>query len=413
MSARAVGIGMDGDVGAGIGTSLGTRAGTGPGTGPNTGAGAGPGLGAGPGVGSGPDAGADACAARSAPVRVAVVGPTASGKSELALDLIEALAVDGAPAIDGDRGAGGAPAVDGPRAAGEDRGAEVVNADASQLYRGMDIGTAKLPLSQRRGVPHHQIDVLTVREEASVAAYQVRARADARAAEARGSRVLIVGGSGLYVRALTDDLDFPGTDPQIRSALEARAAAVGGRALWEELRRADPAAAERIEAANTRRVVRALEVLAVTGRPFSATLPRYEDLVPTVHLALRPERAALNARIDARARAIFDAGLIEEVRALVDEGLAEGTTAPRAIGYAQALAVLDGTMSREEAVEATAAATRKLASRQIKWFRRDPRVHWIDVALEPGGDWAPGERERVTRRALELVRAGERSAPRR
>ena len=413
MSARAVGIGMDGDVGAGIGTSLGTRAGTGPGTGPNTGAGAGPGLGAGPGVGSGPDAGADACAARSAPVRVAVVGPTASGKSELALDLIEALAVDGAPAIDGDRGAGGAPAVDGPRAAGEDRGAEVVNADASQLYRGMDIGTAKLPLSQRRGVPHHQIDVLTVREEASVAAYQVRARADARAAEARGARVLIVGGSGLYVRALTDDLDFPGTDPQIRSALEARAAAVGGRALWEELRRADPAAAERIEAANTRRVVRALEVLAVTGRPFSATLPRYEDLVPTVHLALRPERAALNARIDARARAIFDAGLIEEVRALVDEGLAEGTTAPRAIGYAQALAVLDGTMSREEAVEATAAATRKLASRQIKWFRRDPRVHWIDVALEPGGDWAPGERERVTRRALELVRAGERSAPRR
>ena len=374
MSARAVGIGMDGDAGAG--------------------------------------------AARSAPVRVAVVGPTASGKSELALDLIEALAVDGAPAIDGDRGAdgirgaSGAPDV-GPRSAVGDWGAEVVNADASQLYCGMDIGTAKLPLSQRRGVPHHQIDVLTVREEASVAAYQVRARADARAAEARGARVLIVGGSGLYVRALTDDLDFPGTDPQIRSALEARAAAVGGRALWEELRRADPAAAERIEAANTRRVVRALEVLAVTGRPFSATLPRYEDLVPTVHLALRPERAALNARIDARARAIFDAGLIEEVRALVDEGLAEGTTAPRAIGYAQALAVLDGTMSREEAVEATAAATRKLASRQIKWFRRDPRVHWIDVALEPGGDWAPGERERVTRRALELVRAGERSAPRR
>ena len=392
MSARAVGSG----------TGLDTRAGTGPGTGPNTSAGAVPGLGAGPGVGSGPDAGAE----RSAPVRVAVVGPTASGKSELALDLIEALAADEP------RGASGTPA-DEPRAAGGARGAEVVNADASQLYRGMDIGTAKLPLSQRRGVPHHQIDVLTVREEASVAAYQVRARADARAAEARGGRVLIVGGSGLYVRALTDDLDFPGTDPQIRAALEARAAAVGGRALWEELRRADPAAAERIEVANTRRVVRALEVLAVTGRPFSATLPRYEDLVPTVHLALRPERAALNARIDARARAIFDAGLIEEVRALVDEGLAEGTTAPRAIGYAQALAVLDGTMSREEAVEATAAATRKLASRQIKWFRRDPRVHWIDVALEPGGDWAPGERERVTRRALELVRAGERSAPRR
>ena len=392
MSARAVGSG----------TGLDTRAGTGPGVGPNTSAGAVPGLGAGPGVGSGPDAGA----ARSAPVRVAVVGPTASGKSELALDLIEALAADEP------RGASGTPA-DEPRAAGGARGAEVVNADASQLYRGMDIGTAKLPPAERRGVPHHQIDVLSVREEASVAVYQVRARADARAAEARGARVLIVGGSGLYVRALTDDLDFPGTDPQIRAALEARAAAVGGRALWEELRRADPAAAERIEAANTRRVVRALEVLAVTGRPFSAALPRYEDLVPTVHLALRPERAALNARIDARARAIFDAGLIEEARELIGQGLAEGTTAPRAIGYAQALAVLDGTMSRKEAVEATAAATRKLASRQIKWFRRDPRVHWIDVALEPGGDWAPGERERVTRRALELVRAGERSAPRR
>ena len=287
MSARAVGSG----------TGLDTRAGTGPGVGPNTSAGAVPGLGAGPGVGSGPDAGA----ARSAPVRVAVVGPTASGKSELALDLIEALAADE------------------PRAASGARGAEVVNADASQLYRGMDIGTAKLPPAERRGVPHHQIDVLSVREEASVAVYQVRARADARAAEARGARVLIVGGSGLYVRALTDDLDFPGTDPQIRAALEARAAAVGGRALWEELRRADPAAAERIEAANTRRVVRALEVLAVTGRPFSAALPRYEDLVPTVHLALRPERAALNARIDARARAIFDAGLIEEARGLIGQ----------------------------------------------------------------------------------------------
>ena len=323
-------------------------------------------------------------------VRIAVVGPTATGKSELALDLADALARD----------AGAAPG-----------GVEVLNADASQLYRGMDIGTAKLPPGQRRGHPHHQIDVLDVREDASVAAYQRHARADLEGAEARGARTMIVGGSGLYVRAVTDALEFPGTDRAVRAALQERARREGARRLWEELNEADPVSARRIEPANTRRIVRALEVLAVTGRPFSATLPRYEDLVPTVHLALRPERAALNARIDARARAIFDAGLIEEARALVDEGLAEGTTAPRAIGYAQALAVLDGTMSRKEAVEATAAATRKLASRQIKWFRRDPRVHWIDVALEPGGDWAPGERERVTRRALELVRAGERSAP--
>ena len=399
MSARAVGIGMDGDAGAGIGTSLGTRAGTGPGTGPNTGAGAGPGLGAGPGVGSGPDAGAE----RSAPVRVAVVGPTASGKSELALDLIEALAVDGAPAIDGDRGAGGAPAVDGPRAAGGDWGAEVVNADASQLYRGMDIGTAKLPLSQRRGVPHHQIDVLSVREEASVAVYQVRARADARAAEARGARVLIVGGSGLYVRAVTDALEFPGTDRAVRAALQERARREGARRLWEELNEADPVSARRIEPANTRRIVRALEVLAVTGRPFSATLPRYQDLVPTLHLALRVDRTALNARIDARTAAMFDAGLLGETEALMAAGLEEGRTAPRAIGYAQAIDVLRGRATGAEAVELTARATRRLAARQVKWFRRDPRIHWLDADLDDAGAWMPGERRRVTHQALRLV----------
>lgn len=317
----------------------------------------------------------------TAPLRVAVVGPTATGKSDLALDLIAAL--------------GEGPSSPAP--------AEVLNADASQLYRGMDIGTAKLSLAERRGIAHHQLDVLSVRDEASVAAYQAAARSDLGAIAARGARAVIVGGSGLYVRAVTDALEFPGTDPAVRAALEARAEAEGGRRLWEELRETDPAGAERIDPANTRRIVRALEVQAVTGRPFSATLPHYEDLVPTVHLALRPERGVLNARIDQRAHHMFDAGLVEETQALTAQGLREGSTAPRAIGYAQALAVLDGTMSVPEAAEATAAATRKLASRQVKWFRRDPRVTWIDVALTPEGAWCEGERERVVALAVRLV----------
>ena len=315
-------------------------------------------------------------------VRIAVVGPTATGKSELALDLADALARD----------AGAAPG-----------GVEVLNADASQLYRGMDIGTAKLPPGQRRGHPHHQIDVLDVREEASVAAYQRHARADLEAIEARGARTVIVGGSGLYVRAVTDALEFPGTDRAVRAAFQERVLREGARRLWEELNEADPASAQRIEPSNTRRIVRALEVLAVTGRPFSATLPRYEDLVPTLHLALRVDRAALNARIDARTAAMFDAGLVGETEALMSAGLEQGRTAPQAIGYAQAIDVLRGRITRADAIALTAQATRRLASRQIKWFRRDPRIHWIDAALDGAGTWRPGERRRVTHQALRLV----------
>lgn len=311
-------------------------------------------------------------------VRVAVVGPTATGKSEFALDLIEVL--------------------------GEQTRAEIVSADASQLYRGMDIGTAKLGPGQRRGVPHHQIDVLDVRQDASVAAYQVAARADLAGIASRGARGLIVGGSGLYVRAVTDALDFPGTDPDVRSSLAARARREGAGRLWEELRSRDPQAAERIEPHNTRRIVRALEVMTITGRPFTACLPAYEDLVATVHLALRPERAALNARIDRRAESMFDGGLVEETEALVGAGLCEGGTASRSIGYAQALAVLQGRMTAAEAVGATAAATRKLASRQIKWFRRDPRVQWLDVEVDPDGRWEPGDRRRAVRLAAQMVR---------
>ena len=316
------------------------------------------------------------------PTRIAVVGPTATGKSELALDLADALG-------------------DGPASS------EIVGADASQLYRGMDVGTAKLPLDERRGYPHHQIDVLDVTQEASVAAYQRHARADLAAIEARGRRALIVGGSGLYVRAVTDALDFPGTDPAVRAGLEERARAEGTRALWEEMAAVDPLSAQRIGESDTRRIVRALEVLAVTGRPFSATLPRYEDLAPTIHLALRPPREALNARINARAAAMFrpasGPGLIEETQGLIGAGLREGPTASRAIGYAQALAVIDGAMAIDEAIDATAAATRQLASRQLKWFRRDPRIHWIDMRLAPDGMPPDGERQRVLDIALSLL----------
>ena len=314
--------------------------------------------------------------------RVAVVGPTATGKSALALDLAERV-----------------------QAIGPAARAEIINADASLLYRGMDIGTAKPTPVERAHVLHHQVDVLSVRDRASVAAFQRSARGDIDAVESRGHLPIVVGGSGLYVRALTDDLDFPGTDPAVRARLSERAEREGAPVLHAELSRVDPVAAERIEASNTRRIVRALEVIEITGRPFSASLPRYEDIAPTIHLALRCQRALLDLRISARARAMFEGGLVEEAEALVAEGLREGETASRAIGYAQALAVIDGRLSVDEAVASTALATRQLASRQIKWFRRDPRVHWIDVDLDENGRCTDQERSRVTRQAWEHVLA--------
>ncbi len=284
---------------------------------------------------------------------VAVVGPTATGKSDLGLALAEAL------------------------------GGEVVNADAMQLYRGMDIGTAKLPLEARRGVPHHQIDVLDVTSEASVAAYQRAARADLAAIAGRGARGLLVGGSGLYVRAALDDLSFPGTDPALRAELTARAEQEGARALHAELARVDPAAAAVIDPANTRRVVRALEVVTLTGAPFAARLPEEAGLLPSVQVGLRLDRTALDERIARRARAMFDAGLVAETEALLAVHGAFGRTAARAVGYAQSLAVLAGDLTAEEALEATALATRQLARRQEKWFRRDARVHWFDAGEAP------------------------------
>ncbi|MEW1955914.1 tRNA (adenosine(37)-N6)-dimethylallyltransferase MiaA [Terrabacter sp. NPDC080008] len=280
---------------------------------------------------------------------VAVVGPTATGKSDLALDLAERL------------------------------GGEVVNADAMQLYRGMDIGTAKLPVEQRRGVPHHQLDVLDVTQEASVAGYQADARAHFGDIAARGRRPLLVGGSGLYVRAALDRLEIPPTDPQVRVRLEAEAGEIGADALHARLRTLDPAAGAAILPGNVRRVVRALEVIELTGRPFSASMPKRELACPAVILGLRVERPVLDERIARRVDRMWDDGLRAETEQLLTAGLRRGVTASRAIGYSQAMAVIDGAMGEREAREDTAQATRRYARRQEAWFRPDPRIVWLDA----------------------------------
>ncbi|NOV96892.1 tRNA dimethylallyltransferase [Isoptericola halotolerans] len=289
---------------------------------------------------------------------VAVVGPTATGKSDLALDLAEALS--GAAA------------------------AEIVNADAFQLYRGMDIGTAKVPPAERRGIVHHQLDVLDPQQDASVARYQTEARADLDAAAERGARAVVVGGSGLYLRALLDHLDFPGTDPAVRAALEERAEREGRRTLHAELERLDPAAAASIGPSNTRRIVRALEVIELTGLPYTANLPRQEYVRPTVQIGLDCDRATLDARVESRVERMWDAGLVEEVRGLAapaqgGSGAGLGVTAARAVGYAEVLRWFAGETTEAEARTAVVANTRRLARKQMGWFGRDPRVRWLDA----------------------------------
>ncbi|WP_256841309.1 tRNA (adenosine(37)-N6)-dimethylallyltransferase MiaA [Ornithinimicrobium cryptoxanthini] len=278
---------------------------------------------------------------------VAVVGATATGKSDLGLALAQRW------------------------------GGEVINADASQLYRGMDIGTAKLTSQERAGVPHHQLDVLDVTQEASVADYQAGARADLVAIRSRGHIPVIVGGSGLYVRALLDRLEIPPTDPQVRARWEAELERVGVAELHARLTAADPEAAARIQPRNGRRIVRALEVIELTGRPFSATLPRREYAVPTVQIGLSADREVLAGRIAHRVDRMWERGLVEEVQALEERGLREGRTASRAIGYAQVLAMLDGTLTPEAAREDTGNATRRLVRRQEAWFGPDPRITWL------------------------------------
>ncbi len=295
---------------------------------------------------------------------VAVVGPTATGKSDLGVALAREL------------------------------GGEVVNADAMQLYRGMDVGTAKVPVDQRLGVPHHLLDVLDVRDEASVEAYQGQARAAIDDIAARGGVAVVVGGSGLYVSAALDRLDIPPTDPQVRAALEAQAADQGATRMHQRLVLADPVAAARILPGNVRRVVRALEVVELTGRPFMASLPHPTYLRPTCVVALDAPREVLAESIDRRVRAMWAAGLLDEVAGLDAAGLREGRTASRAVGYPQALGQLDGDLTEQQAQDETARLTRRLARRQRSWFGRDPRVTWL-----------PHDAPDLLQRALAVVRA--------
>lgn len=284
----------------------------------------------------------------SKPPILAIVGPTASGKTSLSLDLAEAL------------------------------GGEVVNTDAMQVYRGMDIGTAKLPPDERRGVPHHLLDTLDVREPATVAEFQGWARTAIAEIRGRGATPVLVGGSALYTRAILDRFDFPGTDAAVRERLEAELAEVGSAALHRRLEALDPVSAERIETENGRRIVRALEVIELTGEPFSARLPVQEYVDPaTVQVGVSIDRDVLEQRIVLRVQQMFDGGLLEEVERLLAEGLADGRTAALAIGYRQAMAVLAGEMTVEEAQERTVIATRKFARRQMAWWRNDPRITWV------------------------------------
>jgi tRNA dimethylallyltransferase len=281
---------------------------------------------------------------------VAVVGATATGKSGLGIALARAL------------------------------GGEVVNADSMQLYQGMDIGTAKEPAAARQGVPHHLLDVWPVTQTANVADYQKLARTAIEDIAARGRIPVLVGGSGLYVRAALDDLDFPGTDDGIRARLETELARLGAAALHARLATLDPAAAGAILPGNGRRIVRALEVIELSGRPFSATMPSYEQVRPAVQIGLTLPRPELDARIAARVDRMWQAGLEAEVKSLVRQGLRDGKTASRALGYQQLLRYLDGEYTLEAAHAETVKATKRFARRQESWFRRDPRVHWLNAA---------------------------------
>ena len=289
---------------------------------------------------------------------LAIVGATGTGKSDLSLDVAETLIAQG-------------------------HGVEIVNADAMQLYAGMDIGTAKLPEAERRGIPHHMFDVLAVTDEAAVADYQTQARSVIAEINARGNLAILVGGSGLYVSSVLFDFDFPGHDDVIRERLEKELEDLGPGALFQRLKELAPDAAERIDQQNSRRVVRALEVLEVTGSTAAlGTLP--EEAVywrPSVIIGLAEDREVLVERLDRRVEKMWADGLLDEVTALIPRGIQQGITARRAIGYAQALAELSVEMTRAEAIAETQSITRRYARRQVSWFKRYSDLSWL-----PAGD---------------------------
>jgi tRNA dimethylallyltransferase len=285
-------------------------------------------------------------------VLVAVVGATGTGKSALSLDLAEGLAARGIPA-------------------------EIVNADAMQLYRGMDIGTAKLPVAERRGIAHHMLDVLEPGDEASVAGYQADARAAIEDVRSRNAIPILVGGSGLYVSSVVYDFRFPGTDPVIRERLEAQLRGSGPGLLHGRLRELDPEAAAAIGPHNGRRIVRALEVIELTGEPFGSGLAaESRSWTPTITIGVAAPRAELVQRLDERVRGMWSHGLVDEAEALMGRGI--GVTAARAIGYAQAIAQIRGELVEADAIDQTAALTRKYARRQVGWFTRYPHTSWLE-----------------------------------
>ena len=280
---------------------------------------------------------------------IVICGATATGKSDIAIGV--------AQAID----------------------AEIINADSMQLYRGMDIGTAKLGLEERGGIAHHLLDVLDVNQDSTVAWYQEQARALISEIHGRGKDVVIVGGTGLYIKAILDDLNFPDTNPEIRASLELEAQEFGAASLFARLQELDPAAALAIDQANTRRIIRALEVIEITGQPFTANLPREDSsrYPDALQFGLVMDRDHLRERIDLRVDRMWESGFVAEVDQLISAGIKDGTTAQRALGYAQIIAMRDGLMSEAEAKEDTKRASRQYARRQETWFSRDARIQWV------------------------------------
>jgi len=280
---------------------------------------------------------------------IVICGATATGKSDIAIEVAQEI------------------------------GAEIINADSMQLYRGMDIGTAKLTVEERKGIPHHLLDVLDVSEDSTVAWYQEKARAAITEIHGRGKDAVIVGGTGLYIKAILDDLNFPDTDPEVRAKLETELAEFGAAALFTRLEELDPAAALAIDRANTRRVIRALEVIDITGMPFTANLPREDSsrYPDALQFGLVMDREHLRERIDQRVDRMWDAGFVDEVDRLIIQGIGNGSTAQRALGYAQIIAMRSGTMTEVEAKEDTKRASRQYARRQETWFSRDARIQWV------------------------------------
>jgi tRNA dimethylallyltransferase len=292
------------------------------------------------------------------PKLLAIVGSTGTGKSELAIRIAEALRDEG-------------------------KLAEIVNADAMQLYKGMDIGTAKVPVAERRGIEHHLIDVLDVTQESTAAGYQKLARAKILDIQSRGAMPILVGGSMLYVAAVLNNFEFPVRDKDLRSQLEQELLELGPNAMHQKLEQLDSIAASRIDPENGRRIVRALEIVTLTGEPFAAALPdKIDSWQEVLEIGLRMDRETLVGKLEQRVRGMWSEGMVDETKALIANGLRESVTAGYAIGYAQALAQLDGELSQEQAIDSTTKLTQKYARRQMSWFKRDTRINWLD-ALDP------------------------------